>query len=110
MDDLAQFHLVENAPLREVEKFGLTLPSTRQTQSKRSVASAERLRPLQFIRGSMKKTRVYIDGYNLYYGLLKGTPWKWLDLELFSKGLLNPDHEIVSIDYFTAPVKTHAVF
>ena len=55
----------------------------------------------------MKKTRVYIDGYNLYYGLLKGTPWKWLDLELFSKGLLNPDHEIVSIVYFTAPVKTH---
>ena len=55
----------------------------------------------------MKRTRVYIDGYNLYYGLLKGTPWKWLDLELFSKGLLNPDHEIVSIDYFTAPVKTH---
>ena len=55
----------------------------------------------------MKKTRVYIDGYNLYYGLLKGTPWKWLDLELFSKSLLNPDHEIVSIVYFTAPVKTH---
>ena len=55
----------------------------------------------------MKKTRVYIDGYNLYYGLLKGTSWKWLDLELFSKGLLNPDHEIVSIVYFTAPVKTH---
>ena len=55
----------------------------------------------------MKKTRVYIDGYNLYYGLLKGTPWKWLDLELFSRGLLNPDHEIVSIVYFTAPVRTH---
>ena len=55
----------------------------------------------------MKKTRVYIDGYNLYYGLLKGTPWKWLDLELFSKSLLNPDHEIVSIVCFTAPVKTH---
>ena len=32
---------------------------------------------------------------------------EWLDLELFSKDLLNPDHEIVSIVYFTAPVKTH---
>ena len=42
------FAIIENAPLREVEKFGLILPSTRQTQSKRSVASAERLRPLQF--------------------------------------------------------------
>jgi hypothetical protein len=28
------------------------------------------------------KTRVYIDGFNLYYGLLRGTPHKWLDLEL----------------------------
>lgn len=27
------------------------------------------------------KTRVYIDGYNLYYGCLKGTSYKWLDLE-----------------------------
>lgn len=26
------------------------------------------------------RTRVYIDGYNLYYGCLKGTPYKWLDL------------------------------
>lgn len=25
-------------------------------------------------------THVYIDGFNLYYGLLKGTPYKWLDL------------------------------
>lgn len=25
------------------------------------------------------KTRVYIDGYNLYFGCLKGTPFKWLD-------------------------------
>jgi len=28
----------------------------------------------------MKKTLVYIDGYNLYYGLLKGLPsGKWLN-------------------------------
>lgn len=25
------------------------------------------------------KTRIYIDGYNLYYGVLKNTPYKWLD-------------------------------
>jgi len=55
----------------------------------------------------MKKTAIYVDGYNLYYGLLKGTPWKWLDLVGFSYALLNPDHEIVSVRYFTAPVKTH---
>lgn len=55
----------------------------------------------------MKKTTVYIDGYNLYYGLLKGTPWKWLDLVSFAKRLLNPDHEIIAVKYFSAPVKTH---
>ena len=27
----------------------------------------------------MKRTFAYIDGYNLYYGLLKGTPYKWLN-------------------------------
>jgi 6-hydroxy-3-succinoylpyridine 3-monooxygenase len=25
------------------------------------------------------RTRVYVDGYNLYYGCLKGSPYKWLD-------------------------------
>lgn len=35
------------------------------------------------------RTRVYIDGYNLYYGCLKGTPYKWLDLlTLFEKHIL----------------------
>ncbi len=27
------------------------------------------------------KTRIYIDGYNLYYGALKRSPYKWLDPE-----------------------------
>lgn len=35
------------------------------------------------------KTRVYIDGFNLYYGRLKGTPYKWLDtLKLFENQIL----------------------
>ena len=28
---------------------------------------------------TMLKTRIYLDGYNFYYGCLKGTPYKWLD-------------------------------
>ena len=40
------------------------------------------------------RTRVYIDGYNFYYGRLKGTPYKWLDLvKLFQA------HVIPSIKY-----------
>ena len=50
----------------------------------------------------MKRTNVYVDGYNLYYGLLKGTPNKWLDLSCLVRGLLAPDHEIGTIYYFTS--------
>ena len=55
----------------------------------------------------MKRVIAYIDGYNLYYGLLKGTPYKWLDLVSFVKRFLRPDQEIVGIKYFTAPIKTY---
>jgi len=35
------------------------------------------------------RTRIYIDGYNFYYGCLKGTPYKWLDLlPLFEQQIL----------------------
>lgn len=59
------------------------------------------------------RTRVYIDGYNLYYGCLKGTPYKWLDLHslfeqhiLPSSGLPDTRSELlpVSIKYFTATI------
>ena len=52
----------------------------------------------------MKSTIVYIDGSNLYYGQLRGTANKWLDLEAFSSKLLNPDHEISAIRYFTSRI------
>ncbi len=55
----------------------------------------------------MKRTTVYIDGYNLYYGLLKGTPYKWLDPMRLVKALLREDHEIISVKYFTSPVRTY---
>ena len=53
----------------------------------------------------MKKTIVYIDAFNLYYGLLKGTANKWLDPVVFSKTLLADDHEIVGVKYFTSQIK-----
>ena len=35
------------------------------------------------------RTRVYIDGYNLYYGCLRKTAFKWLDvLALFEAHIL----------------------
>ena len=54
-----------------------------------------------------KRAIAYIDGYNLYYGLLKGTPHKWLNLRSFARALIRPDFELVAVKYFTAPIKTH---
>jgi hypothetical protein len=53
------------------------------------------------------RTIAYVDGYNLYYGRLQGTPYKWLDLQALIRDILhvqNPDFELVSVHYFTAPV------
>ena len=50
-----------------------------------------------------KKTYVYIDGFNLYYGSIKQTPYKWLDLGKICHALL-PNNNIYSIKYFTAKV------
>ncbi len=49
------------------------------------------------------RTHVYIDGFHLYYGLLRGTPYRWLDLERFCDGLL-PKNDVQKIYYFTAKV------
>lgn len=56
-----------------------------------------------------RDTIVYVDGFNLYYGCLRGTPYKWLDLEKLC-GLLLPSHvnRIVAIKYFTARVQARA--
>ena len=49
------------------------------------------------------KTNVYIDAFNLYYGCLRKTPYRWLDLAaLCSKMLTN--NRIERIRYFTALV------
>lgn len=51
------------------------------------------------------KTIIYIDGYNLYYGLLRKSPFKWLDLfKLFQAHVLNPSTEVLEVRYYTAPV------
>jgi uncharacterized LabA/DUF88 family protein len=50
------------------------------------------------------KINVYIDGFNLYYGALKKTPYKWLDISRLCKFLF-PRHEIQKIKYYTAQVK-----
>lgn len=49
------------------------------------------------------KVWVYIDGFNLYNGIVRGTRFRWLDLLEFSRRLL-PNDTIDRIKYFTARV------
>jgi hypothetical protein len=48
-------------------------------------------------------TRVYIDGFNLYYGIVRKRSLHWLDLELFSERL-NLGQPVEKIIYCTAMV------
>lgn len=50
------------------------------------------------------KTNVYIDAFNLYFGCLKNSNYKWLNIwELATSSL--PNDQINEIKYFTARVK-----
>src|SRR5574341_1319797 len=51
----------------------------------------------------MSNVVVYVDGYNLYYRALKGTPYLWLDIGALCRSLL-PGDNIRAIRYFTARV------
>lgn len=54
--------------------------------------------------GRPRRVTVYIDGFNLYYGLLRPNPHlKWLDLTALAQALA-PD-AVVSVRYFTAKVR-----
>lgn len=52
----------------------------------------------------MKRTYVYVDGFNLYYGALKNTPYKWLDLKTAFQKVLSTDNQIEKIKYYSARV------
>jgi uncharacterized LabA/DUF88 family protein len=49
------------------------------------------------------KTNVYIDGFNLYFRLLRNSPHKWLNLSKLCQ-LMLPKFTINRIKYFTAHV------
>ena len=49
------------------------------------------------------KTYVYVDGFNLYFGCVKGTPNKWLNIRRLCEILL-PGNQVECIKYFSAKV------
>ena len=53
-----------------------------------------------------RSTNIYVDGFNLYYGCVKGTPYKWLNIAELSRLSLPSHYQIHRIRYFTALVKS----
>ena len=49
------------------------------------------------------RANVYVDGFNLYYGL-RSTPYRWLDVAALCRRLL-PEDTIHRIRYYTAKVR-----
>lgn len=52
------------------------------------------------------KTRIYLDGFNFYYGCVKNTPYKWLDIPQFIRLTLGEQYDIDKVLYFTARVRS----
>jgi uncharacterized LabA/DUF88 family protein len=51
------------------------------------------------------RTNIYVDGFNLYYGCLRRTVYRWLDLGALCRTVLQGHHVIGRIRYFTAHAK-----
>lgn len=51
------------------------------------------------------KTSIYVDGFNLYYRLLKQNPaLKWLNLKALAETLLQPQNQVHAVRYYTARI------
>ena len=58
------------------------------------------------MRASGTTANVYVDGFNLYYRAVRGTPWRWLDIQALANQLLGAKFKLHCIRYFTARIKT----
>ena len=55
----------------------------------------------------MERTIVYVDGFNLYFGI-KSSGWnnlKWLDISLLANNITKADQKITGVNYFTSRVR-----
>ncbi len=57
------------------------------------------------MRYPKKRIIFYIDGFNLYYGSLRRTDHRWLDLEALCQQYVKRDAELIAVKYFTAKVE-----
>ncbi len=54
----------------------------------------------------MERVLVYIDGFNLYFGMMEADfeSSRWLNVYLLAQNLLKPTQQIVGVKYFTSRV------
>ena len=50
------------------------------------------------------RANVYVDGFNLYFGCLQNTPYRWLDVAALCRLSLPAHYQVHRIRYFTALV------
>lgn len=58
----------------------------------------------------MKRVIVYVDGFNLYFGL-RSKGWRrhyWLDLVKLAGALLKPDQQLAGVHFFTSRIRANA--
>jgi uncharacterized LabA/DUF88 family protein len=63
--------------------------------------------PFKLWRSAVNRVAVYVDGFNLYYGLRTrhGRQHLWLDLQALAASLLRPGQVLQRVTYFTARVR-----
>ncbi len=65
---------------------------------------------LQLNKSMKERIIVYIDGFNLYFGM-KDSGWRkyyWLDIYKLSEELLRLDQELVKVKYFTSSISNNS--
>ena len=57
----------------------------------------------------MERVLVYIDGFNLYFGMMEAgfEKSRWLNVALLAQNLLKPTQQIVGVKYFTSRVSNN---
>lgn len=51
------------------------------------------------------KTFVYVDAFNLYYGAVKDTGYKWIDIDALCRNVCPKNYPVSAIKYCTARIK-----
>ncbi len=67
-----------------------------------STSESDRLEPVR--AGGSERVMVYVDGMNLYYGIIAtGIPrYLWVDVQALAQSLLRPDQTLVGVKYYTS--------